>query len=58
MVKEEEKAFFVYELDKLYDDFRKCTDLTMRGQIQEDIDLLQKVIILSENEWYEQLNSL
>lgn len=58
MVKEEEKAFFIYELDKLYDDYRKCTDLIIRGQIQEDIDLLQEVIIISENGLAEQLNSL
>lgn len=58
MVKEEEKVVFVYELDKLCDEYRKCTDLSMRQQIREDIVLLQKVITISENEPDEKLNLL
>lgn len=50
MVKEEEKVVFVYELDKLQDDYRKCRNLSMRQLIREDISLLQKAISLSENE--------
>ena len=50
MVKEEEKVVFVYELDKLQHEYRKCTDLSMRQQIREDIALLQKVISNSGNE--------
>lgn len=50
MVKEEEKVVFVCELDKLRHEFRKCTDLSMRLQIGEDISLLQKAISIFENE--------
>lgn len=56
MVKEEEKVVFVYELDKLQHEYRKCTDLSMRQQIREDIVLLQRVISNSENETDGQIN--
>ena len=56
MVKEEEKVVFVYELDKLRHEYRKCTDLSMRQQIREDIVLLQKVISNYENETDGQIN--
>ncbi|WP_203334123.1 hypothetical protein [Planococcus beigongshangi] len=48
MVKEEEKVVFVYELDKLRHEYRKCTNLSMRQQIREDISLLQTVIGIAE----------
>ncbi|WP_154718718.1 hypothetical protein [Planococcus salinarum] len=49
MVKEEEKVVFIGELDKMRDEYRKCRDLSLRLQIEEDIELLQKAIIISEN---------
>lgn len=47
MVKEEEKVVFVYELDKLHKEYRKCTDFSMRLQIEEDIALLEKALTFS-----------
>ena len=55
MVKEEEKVVFVYELDKLQHEYRKCTDLSMRQKIREDITLLQEVISNPENDANEQI---
>lgn len=49
MVKEEEKVVFVGELDKLRDEYRKCPNLSLRQQIEEDIKLLQNAITISEN---------
>lgn len=49
MVKEEEKVVFVGELGKLRDEYRKCPNLTLRQQIEEDIKLLQNAITISEN---------
>lgn len=48
MVKEEEKVIFVCELDKLHIEYRKCKDLSMRLQIEEDIALLQKALTITE----------
>nr|WP_211266086.1 hypothetical protein [Planococcus salinarum] len=42
VVKEEEKVVFIGELDKMRDEYRKCRDLSLRLQIEEDIELLQK----------------
>ncbi len=56
MVKEEERVVFVYELDKLRHEYRKCADLSMREQIREDIVLLQNVISNSETETDGQIN--
>lgn len=50
MVKEEEKVVFVGELYKLRDEYRKCPNLSLRQQIEEDIQLLRKAITLSESE--------
>lgn len=50
MVKEEEKAVFVCELDKLHIEYRKCTDLSVRFQIGEDISLLQQALTNTEPE--------
>lgn len=47
MVKEEEKVVFVCELDKLHKEYRKCTDFSMRLQIEEDIALLEKALNMS-----------
>ncbi|HSJ36975.1 MAG TPA: hypothetical protein VK945_02030 [Planococcus sp. (in: firmicutes)] len=49
MVKEEEKVVFVCELDKLRIEYRKCTDLSIRLQIEEDIALLQKALTITEH---------
>ncbi|MFD1032255.1 hypothetical protein [Metaplanococcus flavidus] len=49
MVEEEEKVVFVCELYKLRDEYRKCPDLSLRVQIQEDITLLQKALTTLEN---------
>ena len=48
MVGEEERVVFVCELDKLRIEYRKCTDLLMRLQIEEDIALLQKALTIAE----------
>lgn len=48
MVKEEEKAVFVCELDKLHIEYRKCTDLSVRFRIEEDISLLQQALTITE----------
>ena len=50
MVEEEEKVFFVCELDKLRIEYRKCTDLSIRLQIEEHIALLQKALTITEHE--------
>lgn len=49
MVKEEEKVVFVCELDKMHIEYQRCTDLSMRLQIGEDIALLQKALTLTES---------
>lgn len=49
MVKEEEKVIFVCELDKMHIEYQRCTDLSMRLQIGEDIALLQKALTITES---------
>jgi len=49
LVKEEEKVVFVCELDKMHIEYQKCTDLSMRLQIEEDISLLEKALTIAES---------
>jgi hypothetical protein len=44
MINNDEYLIFIAELDRLVDDYHKCSDAGMRESIHEDITLLSEVI--------------
>jgi hypothetical protein len=44
MVKDLEILMFIKELGRLLEDYKKCTDETVKAMIQDDIMFLTKII--------------
>ncbi|HSI67091.1 MAG TPA: hypothetical protein VK947_06730 [Planococcus sp. (in: firmicutes)] len=50
MTVKEERVIFEYELSRLSEEYLKCLNLSLKQQIQEDIELLKAALELVKNE--------